>query len=108
MYAQLKKLRMKGWSESKINRWIESKFHHQEKQKENQCIEANNEHRNWFAFTTELLDSKLVTYVSLLLHNYSGSLSGRICVRRREHVFLQEQKANFFTKIQEDVIYEFH
>ena len=103
---QIKKLKAKGWSQSKIDRWVSDKAHHDEKQI---ASTKSDEHWNddWFAFLSELLESKLIRYVCLLLHWYSGPLTGRITLKGRICVNLYEQGIDFLLKIQEDILYEF-
>jgi len=104
---QLRKLRAKGWGPSKINRWMEDKAHHEATQG---VASPSDEHWNddWFALLGELLDSGCVRHVGLLLHFYSGPLSGRIDIKERVKVNLREGGLGFLLGIQEDVLYEFH
>jgi hypothetical protein len=104
---QVKKLRAKGWKQSKIDRWLADKAHHEATQA---IVSSSDEHWNddWFALLTELLDSGLVRHVCLLLHFYSGPLSGRIDIKERIQTNLREAGLGFLLKIQEDVLYEFH
>ena len=105
--SQVKKLRAKGWGQSKVNRWLENKAHHDAIQS---VVSKSDEHWNddWFDLLAELLDSKLVQHVCLLLHFYSGPLTGRVNVKERVQVNLREAGLGFLLKIQEDVLYEFH
>ena len=104
---QIKKLKAKGWSQTKIDRWVGDKAHHDETQISST---KSDEHWNddWFAFLSELLESKMVRHVCLLLHWYSGPLTGRIMLKERTRVNLREQGLGFLLKIQEDILYEFH
>ena len=104
--SQVKKLRAKGWGQSKIDRWLADKAHHEATQA---IVSKSDEHWNddWFALLIELLDSRLVHHVCLLLHFYSGPLSGRIEIKGRIKTNLREAGLGFLLKIQEDVLYEF-
>jgi hypothetical protein len=73
-------LRAKGWSNSKIERWLEDKS-----KKENLSFEeAIDGVELWKSITGELLSLAGVRSVGLLLHNYEGSVvEEEFTVKRR-------------------------
>lgn len=105
--AQGKKLRRKGWSEARISRWL--------KQKEDQLASAAQTlpaggslgTEAWRALITDVLRSGNTPYVCLLLHWYSGPVSGRIQLSGREVIDHQELTSERLARMREDVLYEF-
>ena len=98
---QLEKLRRKGWSETKIDRWLKDK----EKARSNRR-EPENDAAIWVALIGEILESTDAKYVGLLLHFYSGDLDDeQIVVSRVEDVPLLELSEDRLRSINEDVLY---
>ena len=107
----LKKFRKQGWSEAKIQRWLEQKEQTRERHdREDKALAKGGdpELESWVGLFNSLLKSKLARKVSLLLHWYSGSIEGeRIRIQRREKVRLSEVTSERLMRIEEDVLYEF-
>ena len=107
--ATVDKLRKKGWSEAKIQRWLnEAELN---KEKERRGKEAGHYYNvgqasGWLEFITDFLNSKAAPRLSLLLHYYSGPLSERILLHRKETISLPHLNAASLLSMEEDVIHE--
>jgi hypothetical protein len=108
---ELKKLRKQGWSEAKIQRWIEQKEQTKVRNvlKEEADAQADlplAEH--WIRFITDLLESGYTSKFGLLLHWYHGGVENeRIQIQSTEKVTLTELSPGQLTRMKEDVLYEF-
>ena len=101
---QLEKLRREGWSETKIERWLNDK----EKARLNRP-KTGDDAAIWVALIGEVLGSTDAKYVGLLLHFYSGDLNDeQIAISRVEDVPLLELTEDRLGAIREDVLYRFH
>lgn len=66
---KVKKLRKKGWSESKINKWVEEK----EKdisRKFDSLVTSGLDGKNWLSFLSEVFESGSASSVGVLFHFY--------------------------------------
>jgi hypothetical protein len=103
----LKQLRAKGWSETKISRWlaqkrgVEARDQRIRSDDETPAIDA------WVAFLTEVLESKTTSYIGVLLHWYGGPLSERIPLGGREAIRFDDSAEAMLSHLKEDVLYEF-
>jgi hypothetical protein len=106
----LKKFRKQGWSEAKINRWVEQKEQTKERHlREEAALSEGDtpELELWLGFLNDLFDSKHVQKFGLLLHWYHTSLEGeRIRIQRREKLRRSDLTAERLRRIEEDVLYE--
>lgn len=105
---RIRKLRAKGWSETKISRWLEDKRRIWKIHAEIESTFDEHWNDDWFFLLAEILDSGFVKYVGLLLHWYSGPLSGRIRLSGRKPIELRERGVRCLAQIEEDILYEFH
>ena len=107
---ELKKFRNQGWSEAKINRWLEQKRQTKARhlrEDEARAKGSTHELNQWIRLITEVLQSGSANRVGLLLHMYHGSIeSERITILRREKVKLAELTPELLMRIKEDVVYE--
>lgn len=108
---ELKKFRKQGWSEAKINRWLEQKEQTKEKhlrEAEAQAKGSTHELNQWVRLITDVLTSGYAHRVSLLLHMYHGGIeSERIGILQRDKVKLTDLSPDLLMRIKEDVVYEF-
>lgn len=107
----LKKFRRQGWSEAKIERWLEqkeqTKARHQ-REDEARAQVSTPELDQWINFVTDLLKSGKAPRLGLLLHLYRGGIeSERVKILHRENVKLAELNPERLMRIKEDVLYEF-
>lgn len=107
----LEKFRKQGWSEAKIDRWLEEKQRtkeRREREAESHAQGSTPELDQWLAFLNDLLKSGHARRVGLLLHWYQRSIeSERISIQRRERLELLELNQELLRKMEEDVLYEF-
>ena len=106
----IEKLKKKGWSQSKIDRWIKEAELTEEKEK--RSVELAHEYgvrfaSDWVAFIQDILNSRVADRIGLLVHSYSGGLGARIPIAGKKQVNLKELNENVLLQMSEDVIYEF-
>lgn len=108
---ELKKLRRKGWSEAKIQRWLEQKGRESEKhaRKDADRARVNTPHaQHWIDFISAVLNSKCTERVGVLLHFYHMDVEGeRIKIARTVRVRLEELTPRLLMEMEHDVVYEF-
>jgi hypothetical protein len=108
---ELNKFRKQGWSEAKIQRWVEQKEQTKERhQREDEARATGStpELNQWVEFISELLESGKSRKLGLLLHWYQGGIeSERINILGREKVKLTELNPERLMKMNEDMLYEF-
>ncbi len=108
---ELNKFRKQGWSEAKIQRWLEQKEQTKERhQREDEARAkgSTSELNQWVDFIGDLLESGKARRLGLLLHWYRGSIeSERIKILGREKVKLIELNPERLMRMKEDVMYEF-
>jgi hypothetical protein len=102
--AEAKRLRARGWSETKISRWLAQKRETAARDARVQATENVAQSDDWLPFLREVAESQLTSYVGLLVHWYSGPLTGRVTLHGREVVALSPDT---LADIKEDVLYEF-
>ena len=106
---ELMKFRKQGWSEAKIQRWLEQKEQTKERHQREDEARAKGggpELDRWIEFLNDLISGPSPRF-GLLLHWYRGSIDGeRIKIKRRERVRLSEVNPERLMKIEEDVLYE--
>jgi hypothetical protein len=106
----LKKFRQQGWSEAKIQRWLEQKEQNKERhRREDEALASGGgpELDRWIEFLNDLIGFGHAPRIGLLLHWYGGTIEGeRIKIKRRERVRLAEVNPERLMKIEEDVLYE--
>lgn len=109
--AELKKLHKQGWSEGKIQRWLDEKRRTLKKDVRTSADLAERrrtEACKWCDFVTELLHSGLAKRCGLILHRYSGSLeSERINIKDRLLIPCAKLTPETIMNMDEDTLYEF-
>jgi hypothetical protein len=104
-------LRKKGWSETKVQRWLEQQqaVYEREARMEtarNACAEGSDPD-GWSAILTELITEARLPYVGLLLHWYSGGLnSERIHLSGRVCVAIDSELGATLYRMEEDTLYQ--
>ena len=97
--VDVKRLRSKGWSEAKISRWLDQKGH---------SSKGKRDLQRWHEFLTETLQSGLTPYIGIIVHFYSGPLTERIPIQKREVIEFSGLNLEQLGQLQEDIIYEFY
>lgn len=72
LHKQIDKLKKKGWSNIKIERWLQERY--KDNKQENRELEKKEECNNWIAFFKRLLADKNVKQVSILAHWYHSDI----------------------------------
>lgn len=108
---ETKRFRKQGWSEAKIQRWLEQKEQTKEKhlrEDEARAKTGTPDAAHWMAFIIDVLKSGHTHQIGLLLHLYHGGVeSERIKLLGREKVKSKELNPKRLMEIKEDVLYEF-
>jgi hypothetical protein len=108
---ELEKLRKQGWSEAKIQRWIEQKEQTKVRNVRKEEAGARADQplaEQWIRFITDLLESGYTSKIGLLLHLYHGGIeTERIQIQSKEKVTLAELSPGQLMSMKEDVLYEF-
>lgn len=98
----LQKLRSRGWSDAKIQRW------------QSQREEAQHNHHRpseaerWVQLIHNVLEQSQAKRMGLLLHSYSASVElENVSISDSRKVQLSEVTVDFLTHLQEDVVYTF-
>jgi hypothetical protein len=105
--ARTATLRARGWSETRVARWIEQKAADAERKTRVQRLASTPSTDQWLAFLTEVLHSGATPYVGILLHWHSGPLSQRLLLHGRETLRLPELTSDGLAHLKEDTLYEF-
>ncbi|MBY0546647.1 MAG: hypothetical protein K2W95_05115 [Candidatus Obscuribacterales bacterium] len=102
--AEIARLRKKGWSQHKIDRWLAEKSGSLERHKKHSEREA--ELTLWRNFIGDLLSEGAAKRLGLLLHTYSGTLqSEQVQIKRFEKLALSDLSENALLAMEEDVVY---
>lgn len=108
---ELPKLRRKGWSEAKIERWLNDKRAAKERQqlaREGRAQLDTPDAESWQALLQEVLETTPTQHVGLLLHWYHGSIeSERIAIQEVVRVPIARATPEFLMRTAEDVVYCF-
>jgi len=107
---EVDKLKKKGWSETKINRWLTDREKTIEKDKVRYDRIVNGVHldiENWIEYLKKIFTSTKVQHFGLLLHWYNGGLeSERIKLKDRIKIKVSELTPDALLKMNEDVVYD--
>lgn len=108
---ELKNFRKRGWSEAKIQRWLEEKQQMKDRllrEGQRRAEASAADATLWVDFIAGLLRFGYAPRIGLLLHMYGGNVSAeRINLLSREKVRLKELNPERLMKMKEDVLYEF-
>ncbi len=109
--AQAQRLRARGWSEAKIARALAQSSEQAQRKREaderRNAETAGMAEMKWLSCLRDVLASANTDRIGLLLHWYSGPLSGRIELEGRETVRIGDVDAAMLASMSEDVLYEF-
>jgi|GEM_PF-2934781 len=114
-YEQINKLRSEGWSEAEITRFQQqerSKYEKEHAENELHIRERlglrSRSNDNWYAMLDEMLVSKRVKYVGLLLTWMQGNKPIQDLARQPEPIYLRQIGVGCLAYLHQDVMYEFH
>ncbi|MFM7855005.1 MAG: hypothetical protein ACKO96_24535 [Flammeovirgaceae bacterium] len=107
---EVDKLKKKGWSETKISRWLTDREKTIEKDKARYDRIVNGvdiDIENWINYLNQVFKETKIQHIGLLLHWYKGGLeSERIKVKDRIRIRINDLTGDTLLKMDEDVIYE--
>lgn len=101
---EARKLRRKGWSETKLGRALQQQEDAAGGKAAATWSQAQPELRRWHEFLQELLDA--LPHVGLLLHEYHGPLDEEVRLRDRSAIALAHVDEAWLGGLEEDVLYE--
>jgi hypothetical protein len=109
--AEVPRLRTRGWSETKIRRWLDQKGAVAARREESRSQAGEGptpEIEAWTEFLRTAVISKATSRVGVPLHDYHGRVEGeKIAVMRRESVPLDTLSPRQLAFLEYDVLYEF-
>lgn len=99
----IEKLKRKGWSETKIKNWIDSKT-----KTNTQAKEQDKEREQWTNFLEEIILENKIGKVGLYIHWYDSKMEDEeVIFNSKERVSLAELKGDKLEKLKYDILYEF-
>jgi hypothetical protein len=102
------KLKKKGWSQAKIDRWQAEKETAAERSSLQRANSSGADLNSWCQFIKAFLTSSEGKSLGILLHWYRGSLDDeKIQIKSIEHLRLPEELEKNLLSIREDVLYLF-
>jgi hypothetical protein len=105
---EVEKLRKKGWSQHKIDRWLADKLHAANRDVDSVAAKHEAELTNWCEFIQAFLAQGGTPSLGLLLHMYSGGLADEhIRIKKFEKLRLSEKLPALLTTMENDVLYTF-
>lgn len=106
---ELKKLKKKGWSESKIERWIEQTKVVATRRHEEAAARLSGPHPEvdrWIQFVSTVLKEKHAEWVGILVHWYRGGLNTEgINAGNRRWLTLAELTEDYLLNADEDTLH---
>lgn len=100
------KLKKKGWSQHKIERWLAEKSGTVDRNQ--QAVRSKNdaELAQWREFISAMFSDTITKRLGLLIHMYNGTLEDeQIQIKRINRISLSEQFENKLLEMEEDVLY---
>jgi len=105
--ADFRKLKKKGWSQSKIERALSQKAQTTQRHEKERAQKYETEMQKWQEFlTASLSETGFCKRLGLLLHFYSGSLSDeQFRIKRTERLPLSAKLESSLLTMEDDVLY---
>jgi hypothetical protein len=100
--AEIPKLRKKGWSQAKIQRWLEDKARRPDRRVERNELEL----AQWMALIPDVLESDVVNRIGVFVHFYNERFGADI-IRRKERIPLDRLSPDLLVSMADDTLYEF-
>ncbi len=102
------KLKKKGWSQAKIDRWQAEKETAAERSSLQRANSRGADLHGWCQFIMEFLLTSDSKHLGIILHMYNGTLADeKIQIKSIEHLLLTEELEKNLLSIREDVLYLF-
>lgn len=102
--TQAASLARKGWSTSKINRWLDDRIKADHKSEERQQAQSPDSISLWSRIVGDLVGIPGVQQAGLLLHFYSGDVEQEILKPSREIVGIQYLEHNLRKMRQDNIV----
>ncbi|MEM7370895.1 MAG: hypothetical protein AAF587_19930 [Bacteroidota bacterium] len=106
----IKKLRKKGWSEAKIQKWLDNKARSKQKNERSEEWSKKTyeqDARVWIQFLTDLASENICGYLGLLFHWYRGGIeSERIDIVQTHETGIDQLNEDAIFHFLEDHIYQ--
>jgi hypothetical protein len=107
---EIKKLRKKGWTQQKIERWEADR--RKDIERNRSMAEARQGAgsvgvQSWIDFIRSVIESSSASGIGIVLHFYAGSLNREACIRERRSVSIDELTTEFLLNVEEDILYTF-
>jgi hypothetical protein len=103
---QLPKLKKRGWSEAKIERWLDEKRTHLAGDIRRADERTVRELARWHAFIEHALESRLASQIGVFVHSYNKGFGADI-IRNIVRVPLRMLSPELLRNIADDTLYEF-
>ncbi len=104
--GDIEKLKKKGWSQHKIERWLAEKSGTTDRHQHTDRSKSVAELVQWREFISAMLSDKSTDRLGLLIHMYNGTLEDeQIQIKGINHISLSEQFENSLLEMEEDVLY---
>ena len=101
----LKKLRLKGWSGKKIERYLSDRMKDQAKKEERDFLGSKLEENSWFNLTKNIL--KTTTSFEILTHQFGGLIEEEeIAIEKTNHFSLKDFQAENLRFLKENQLYQ--
>lgn len=104
---ELIKLREKGWSESRIRRWLDEKAMATKRDQvahEQHLIDTSAETNQWVRVIGQILYSGVADWIGVLVHEYRGGLTERVELQKANKIRLATMTEDTLLKMNEDTI----
>jgi hypothetical protein len=98
--AGVAKLRERGWSQSKVDRWLNDKI----KAAEREGTRAGQRIEFWTGVLQEFRTNPSVSTVGLLLHSYSGAMVNEVFDVKRTELGARQSLESALQAMQEDTL----
>jgi len=102
-----RKLRLKGWSESKIARALDQHDAHEGRERESRLTTLESGLVEWRNLVLAWLESGATPYIGLMLHFYDGPIDEGFALQGREIKERAAVDASTLGHMVDDVLYEF-
>ena len=101
---EISKLKRKGWSLAKIERWKRDKERSPQQKKDQKETEL----RQWEHWIREVLDTKLAKSITIVLHFYGAGIDAeRIPIKSIEKVRMDALGVHKLAHLEPDILYQF-
>lgn len=105
-HAEISTKRKKGWSDSKIKRWLKEKETTAERKLHSLEDKCNEDVNNWIEFITSLFSQNLTNRLGLMIHMFNGGLADeRIILKGSERIEFTGDLIERLKDFEQDTVY---